>query len=85
MPFIKQEDRFRFDIILKDLPLFNNKGELEYCIYKLMKHYMSDREVRYNTLHECVYAATHCADEFRRLHLDKREDEARETNGDVYA
>jgi len=48
-----------------------------------MQKYMQHREKRYSILHDCVYAAMHCADEFRRRFLDKREDEARETNGDV--
>jgi len=48
-----------------------------------MKQFMSTREYRYSTLHEAVYAVMHCADEFRRRYLDKREDEAMNTNGDI--
>ena len=48
-----------------------------------MKKFMSTREARYSTLHDCTYATQHCADEFRRLNLDKRENEARENNGDI--
>ena len=48
-----------------------------------MKSFMKTREFRYSTLHEVVYDIMHCADEYRRRYLDKREDEARETNGDV--
>ncbi len=83
MPYIKSEERKVFDEALKDFPYINSKGDLEYVVFKIMKLYMADREYRYSTLHDCVYAIMHCADEFRRRYLDKREDEARETNGDI--
>jgi len=83
MPYIRQNDRKKFDDVLKQLPDFEVKGELEYCIYWLMKKYMSTRDFRYSNLHDCVYAAIHCGDEFRRLYLDVRENQARESNGDV--
>jgi len=83
MPYIKRELRESYDKALKDFPYINTKGDLEYCIFKLMQYYMTDREKRYSTLHEVVYAVMHCADEYRRRFLDKREDEAREANGDI--
>ena len=83
MPFINQEDRKKFDAMWMVCPEFENKGELEYCIYKLMKKFMHTREYRYSTLHDTVYAAIHCGDEFRRNYLDKREDSAKQTNGDI--
>lgn len=84
MPYIKRGDRLPFDAVLNQLPALQSKGELEYCIFKLMVRFMCNKEERYSTLHEAVYAAMHCADEFRRRRLDKREDEAMEQNGDVY-
>lgn len=83
MPYIKEEDRKRYDEVLKNIPFLSTKGDLEYCIFKLMRMYMTERKFRYSTLHDCVYASMHCADEFRRRFLDKREDDAREKNGDV--
>lgn len=83
MPYIKKIDRSVFDEHLEKLPGFKTKGELEYCIFKLMKHFMKDKEFRYSTLHDTVYAAIHCGDEFRRRYLDKRENEAITENGDV--
>ena len=83
MPYIKKELKKQYDIRLNRLPEINTKGELEYCIFKLMKKYMSTREPKYTNLHDTVYAAAHCADEFRRRYLDKREDQALEVNGDV--
>jgi len=83
MPYIKDKDRKKFDESLSMIPEFSTKGELEYVVYSIMKQYMSTREYRYSALHACVYAVQHCADEFRRRFLDKRENEAREANGDI--
>ncbi|MHA1736938.1 MAG: DUF6899 family protein [Candidatus Heimdallarchaeota archaeon] len=83
MPYIKKEDRVQYDRALDCIKEIETKGDLEYCVSKLMKTFMSTREFRYSTLHEVAYAVQHCADEHRRLNLDKREDEAREQNGDV--
>lgn len=83
MPYIQYSDRDKFSNILNQISKIEKKGELEYCIFKLMKIYMKDKEQRYSILHDCTYAAQHCADEFRRRYLDNRENEARETNGDV--
>lgn len=85
MPYIAQEDRNKYYKITDEIwnVKIETKGDLEYLIFSLMKQYMKSREKRYTTLHDCVYAAMHCADEFRRRFLDKREDEAREKNGDI--
>ena len=82
MPYIKEELRKRYTA-LDLLPEIPTKGELEYCIFKLMKKYMSTRDYRYSNLHDTIYAAAHCADEFRRRFLDEREDTAIIKNGDV--
>jgi len=86
MPYIDQNSRKKYDTIvniINDSNSIDTKGDLEYLVFVLMKKFMKTREFRYSTLHDCVYAIQHCADEFRRRYLDKREDEARETNGDV--
>ena len=83
MPYIDQKKRDYYDRVLDKFLYIIDKGDLEYCIFKLMKLYMTDKKYRYSILHDCVYAAQHCADEFRRRYLDKREDDARDANGDV--
>jgi len=83
MPYIKQEDRERFNAALQHVPEFTGKGELEYCIYYLMIKYMESRDFTYSNLHDVVYAAIHCGDEFRRRNLDIRENQAIENNGDI--
>jgi hypothetical protein len=85
MPYIAQNDRKKFTNLLltiQNLPEIATKGELEFIIFTLMKKYMSTKESRYSILHDCTYAAQHCADEFRRRFLDERENKARKENGD---
>lgn len=83
MPYIKKEARLKYDPIDK-IQSIETKGDLEYCISRLMNIYMKTRIKRYTNLHDCTYAAMHCADEFRRRFLDKRENDACLLNGDVF-
>ena len=84
MPYILQVNREKFKPALESLPEFAYKGELEYVVFSIMRAYMSARKNRYSDLHDCTYAIMHCADEFRRRFLDKREDEAINENGDIF-
>ena len=86
MPYIKQEYRQIYDEVLNQLDTkdFQNKGDLEYCIFKLMLIFMQNKDWNYSSLHDAVYASQHCSDEFRRRFLDERENEARQRNGDIY-
>ena len=59
------------------------KGDLEYLVYQLMKAYMLTRERKYSNLHNAVYGVIHSGEEFKRLHLDKREDGAIAKNGEA--
>lgn len=86
MPYVTKRDREKYNDILRalyNLPEISSKGELEFLIFSLMVKYMKTREFRYSTLHDCTYACQHCADEYRRRFLDKRETEALEANGDI--
>lgn len=84
MPYIQQINRVKFEDKLSRIQIpISTKGELEYCVFKLMLNFMEDKEHNYTSLHSCTYAVVHCADEFRRRYLDKREDEAMEKNGDI--
>jgi hypothetical protein len=83
MPYIKQEDRIKFNEILDKLPLMGVKGELEYVIFYCMLKFMQDKDFNYTNLHNTVYAAIHCGDEFRRRYLDERENVAMNRNGDI--
>lgn len=84
MPYITKDNREEYDGVLDQLAKIHTKGDLEYCIARLMNVFMKTREQRYANLHDCAYAAQHSCDEFRRRFLDKREDDAIASNGDVY-
>lgn len=87
MPYVNRDSREKYKDIDKAIGRSNQietKGDLEYLIFRLMIKFMGTREYRYSTLHDCVYAAQHCADEFRRRFLDKREDIALSDNGDIF-
>jgi len=83
MPYIDKNSRGKFDEFLNQINKIDTKGELEYCLYKLMTIYMKDKEFKYSVLHDCTYGCIHAGDEFRRRNLDVRENEAREKNGDI--
>jgi len=83
MPYIKSEQRTKYMDGLTRLPTMATKGELEYCVFYLMRLYMTDKRMRYSTLHDCTYAVQHASDEFRRRFLDAREDDARRENGEI--
>ena len=83
MPYIDKSMRKIFDKVLDEMPFFHTKGNLEYCIFKLMIKMKEEKKWCYSDLHDITYSAQHCADEFRRRFLDERENQARETNGDI--
>ena len=83
MPYIEEKNRIPYNKMIDLLPEIKTKGDLEYIVFSVMQKFMKTRAFRYSTLHDCVYAVQHCADEFGRRFLDKRENEAREKNGDI--
>lgn len=85
MPHINETQREKYRYIINAIfgQTIETKGDLEYLVYQLMKSYMVSRERRYSTLHDAVYGTIHSAEEFKRLHLDKREDEAISENGEA--
>ena len=83
MPYIVEDEREKYDRVIDQLDQIETKGQLEYVIFKLMVLYMKRKKMNYSNLHDCIYAAKHCGDEFRRRFLDVREDQARNQNGDV--
>lgn len=85
MPHISQIRRFIYRNLLEEIQktTIDNKGELEYLIYNLLKRFMSTRDKKYSTLHEAVYGGIHACEEYKRLYLDKREDKAMAENGEA--
>lgn len=83
MPYIPEEQRKPFYDAWNAMPPIWDKGELEYCVYKLMNKFMEGKMPNYKNLHDTVYAVIHAAHEYERRNLDVREDYAREVNGDI--
>lgn len=86
MPYVDKISRAKYKEIIKAIAFtdkIETKGDLEYLVFVLMLRFMETREKRYSTLHDVTYAVQHCADEYRRRFLDKREDEAMKVNGDI--
>lgn len=83
MPYIPEELRPKYRNVLKQLPKIETKGDLDYCVFYLIKKFMATRDERFTELHDGVYAAHHAAHEYERRYLDPREDIAIEKNGDV--
>lgn len=85
MPHINDSQKEKYSELLYRLheTTIHNKGELEFLVFRLMRQYMKTREMRYSDLHEVVYAVIHSAEEFKRLYLDKREDQAIAENGEA--
>ena len=86
MPHIKATDQEQYETLYKLIlskPILT-KGHLEFLIAKLCQRYIQDKNRTYTNLHDVVYACHHAGDEFRRLYLDKREDEAIRANGNAF-
>jgi hypothetical protein len=60
-----------------------SKGDLEYCIFYLMRRFIYRLKKNYTNLHDVTYACHHASDEFRRRYLDERENDALSENGDI--
>lgn len=86
MPHIKDLDKIKYNHIIDSIfssQDIETKGDLEYLVYQLMKRYMYKRKINYFNLHETIYGTIHSAEEYKRLHLDKRENEAIDKNGEA--
>ncbi len=86
MPHINDLDKIKYNHIINSISSsqdIETKGDLEYLVYQLIKRYMHSRETRYSNLHDAVYGTIHAGAEYKRLYLDKREDEAIEQNGEA--
>lgn len=85
MPYIKQEDREFFDERLTfNTIALHGPGDLNYCITKLVNHYLSVHGKNYANIN-AVIGALECA----KLELYRRiaapyEDTKIQENGDVY-
>jgi hypothetical protein len=83
MPYIKQEDRERFDKWLKGICPPDTPGELNYILTKICHLYL-DRSLASYQYHNDVIGVLECAkQEFYRRMTVPYEDKKIQENGDV--
>lgn len=84
MPYIKQEDRQKFEDSIVDLASkAENAGQLNYCITKFLHLYIKKKGLSYATLNEVDGALDCCKAELSRTVTAPYEDLKRKENGPV--
>jgi len=84
MPYITQNDRYKFDVALIALPRIETAGELNYLITQLARKYILDHGLRYEHINAIRGALVCVGDEFYRRVIAPYEDKKIAENGDVY-
>lgn len=84
MPYIKQEDRERFQASLDQLPDIANAGELNYLFTQIARRYLQTHGLRYQCLNDVSGALANANLELYRRVAADYEDTKIEENGDVY-
>ena len=80
MPYITQSRRD--EITFTDTPI-NSPGELNYMFWKLSKHYIRVKGIRYQTYNDIIGALECCKQEIYRREIADYEEETIQRNGDV--
>jgi len=81
MPYIKKEDREKFDLSSCSLP--TNAGELNYLITVIVHQYITLNGLNYQKLNDVVGALDGAKVEFQRRVVAPYEDSKIKENGDV--
>jgi hypothetical protein len=84
MPYIKKQERTKFEKALKALPNLENAGELNYFVTKVCQQYVEDHKLSYNTLNGIVGALECSKIEFYRRAIAPYEGIKIAENSDVY-
>jgi hypothetical protein len=85
MPYIKQEDREFFDERLTfNVTAMHSPGDLNYCITKLVDHYISAHGKNYANINAAIGALECAKIELYRRIAAPYEDSKIQQNGDVY-
>ena len=82
MPYIKQEDRKKFDVkkLAKEI---ESCGELNYVLTMICKEYLGKRVYSYKDLNEIMGAIECCKLEFYRKVISSYEEVKIDENGDL--
>lgn len=84
MPYIKQEDRQKFEQVLDFTPHIASPGELNFVITLICQQYINDKGISYQTLNDVCGALTNANLELYRRITAGYEDKKIQENGDVY-
>ena len=85
MPYIRREDRVRFDDKIHILQgLIQSPGHLNYIITKIVMMYLIENGLSYITINDVMGVLTCVQQELYRRVAIPYEDEKIATNGDVY-
>lgn len=84
MPYITQNDKYRFDGVVQRLPRIETPGELNYLITQLLRKYILDHGLRYENINAVMGACSAAAQEFYRRVAAPYETKKIGENGDVY-
>lgn len=83
MPYIKQEDRDRFEYGLQNLTP-EKPGELNYIFTKIIEQYLKEKNpIKYTHLNDIIGALEGAKLEFYRRFVSEFEKEKIQQNGDV--
>lgn len=84
MPYIKKDDRFKFDSFLEEIAKeITTEGEMNYCFFKIIQQYVKKVGKNYKNLAMCISALENCKLEVYRRIVGPYEDEKIKENGDV--
>lgn len=85
MPYIKQEERPRLDMLINKLSMeIASPGQLNYIITSLIKEYMYEQGLSYANIASVTGVINNVKDEFYRRVAVPYENKKIEENGDVY-
>ena len=83
MPYIRPEDRKKYNKVFEDLPVPSKAGELNYLITTICSMY-SMYAIDYETINEIIGVLECLKLEFYRRLAAPYEDKKKDENGDVY-
>lgn len=83
MPYIKVEDRVKYQETLEFLPVISTAGEFNFLITKLMKQYVKDHGESYQTYNDLMGALEGAKLEVYRRSIAPYENLKIDSNGDV--
>lgn len=83
MPYIKMEDRLKFNTLICEANKIDNCGDLNYVVSNLCLEYLKKKGKRYQNINDIMGALTCVQQELYRRVFAPYEDEKIVENGDI--